>query len=586
MAATTNGDTPNGINGHADYSVPNETSQVFKNEIIANPKISKDLPTEVTAAASRIRFSGFDSPSIPVNWRLTEAVASLKGLEAALVNVLVSRKYKVHLQDVTIDTDHAMLFILSNNVWTIDPSEGGLNIEAEGAGKVLEKYFPNRDIHHSRATLYRRLATGIYQCRDGKFFNLHGSMDARPTLDSIGLPRDIDVEGFDEGVKVIQDAVGEIDSEELQHRCSDVHRQAGTICYSVDEFNASEHGQANKNVGLWEIYDQPNTEQSASWWPSVPSTSLHRPLAGLKVVDLTRVIAAPAVTRGLAELGASVMRCTSPNLPDVSSFHPDLNWGKWNCSIDLKDPSDREKLKALILDADVVVQGYRPGVLDKYGFGQEDIISMCAHRSRGIISVRENCYGWHGPWQNRSGWQQISDANVGTSTGYGRALGHGEPVTPIFPHADYCTGISGTCAILIALLRRGEQGGSYAVDLALNYYSTWLVNHVGEYPRPVFEKVWDEHERRVWRHYHHNAVTGPETMKKLRVNEGGKRLFKPQFFELRDAPGILGEKKFRQVKPVARWPEGTVQPGYKIGTRGNGVDAARWPADLSVEVVS
>lgn len=581
-----NGDISDSLHGQAEYSVPDETSTIFHREILNNEKVSKDLPADIAKAASKVRFTGSPEPSIPVNWRLAEAVASLKGLEAALVNVLVSRKYNTSFQDVTIDTDHAMLFILSNNVWTIDPGEGGLNIQAADGGKTLERYFPDRDIHRTRTTLHRRLATGIYQCKDGRYFNLHGSMNPDPTLDSIGLPYDRDVQSFDEGVQIFEDAVGKLDSEEMQHRCSDVHRQAGTICYSVAEFNASEHGQANKDVGLWEIYDRPSETQPATWWPAISSTNVHRPLAGLKVVDLTRVIAAPAVTRGLAELGASVMRCTSPNLPDVSTFHPDLNWGKWNCSIDLYCAADREKLRALILDADVVVQGYRPGVLDKYGFGQQAVIDMCADRRRGIVSVRENCYGWHGPWAPRSGWQQISDASVGTSQGYGRALGHGEPVTPIFPHADYCTGVLGTCAILIALLRRAEEGGSYAVDLALNYYSAWLVNNVGEYPRPVFEKVWAEHDRRVWRYYHHNAVTGPETMKKLKENEGGKRLFKPEFFELRDSPGILGEKKFRAVKPVARWAEDTVQPGFGIGTRGNGVDAARWPDDLSVENVA
>lgn len=581
-----NGHISNGIDGQATYSIPEQTSKLFRDEILNNHKIAKDLPPTIDEAASKVAFTGSTDPSIPVNWRLTEAVASLKGLEAALINVLVNSKYNVPLQNVAINTDHAMAFILSNNVWTIDPGEGGLNIEAGAGGKALEKYFPNCDIHRSRATLHRKLATGIYQCSDGKFFNLHGSMNSDPTLDSIGLPHDLDIGSFDEGVKIFQDAVGKIPSEELQHRCTDVHRQAGTICYSVAEFNASPHGQANADVGLWELYNHPNPSQPASWWPSIPSTSPARPLAGLKVVDLTRVIAAPAVTRGLAELGASVMRCTSPNLPDVSTFHPDLNWGKWNCSIDLHSPGDREKLKALILDADVVVQGYRPGALDKYGFSQQAIIAMCASRSRGIISVRENCYGWHGPWQHRTGWQQISDAVTGTSHGYGRALGHGEPVTPIFPHADYCTGIAGTCSIVIALLRRGAQGGSYAIDLALNYYSAWLVNRVGEYPRDVFEKVWDEHERRVWRHYHHNAVTGPETMKKLRQNEGGERLFREEFFELRSAPGILGRKKFRQVKPVARWAEDSVKPGFGIGVRGNGVDAARWPKDFGVEIVT
>ena len=140
-------------------------------------------------------------------------------------------------------------------------------------------------------------------------------------------------------------------------------------------------------------------------------SSPQRPLAGLKVVDLTRVIAAPTITRSLAEMGASVMRVTSPNVTDHSALHQDLSWGKWNCHLDLKkNPDDRQKLAELIKDADVVVEGYRPGAMARNGFSRDDIFELVKDRDRGIIHVRENCYGWNGPWQHRSGWQQISDA--------------------------------------------------------------------------------------------------------------------------------------------------------------------------------
>ena len=573
-------------NGSSQYSVVEETSKVFQNKIVSDVRIAKDLPEEINEAANKVHFVGSPEPSLPINWRFSEAVASLKGLEAALLNVFLNRKYKTKLQDVTIDTDHATLFIMTAGLWTIDP--GGLNITAvnlRAPPPELHKFFPNGDIYRSHSTIHRALTTNIYRCSDGRYFNLHGDMNPDPALDAIGLPHDMDHVSRMDGVEVFQKAMDKVTSEELQRRCTDVQRQSGSTCLSVEEFNKSEHGQANKHVGLWEIYDHPNPSQPPCWWPEIPGTGVLRPLAGLKVVDLTRVIAAPAVTRGLAELGASVMRCTSPNLPDVTGLHPDLNWGKWNCSIDLKASAGRERLRALIMDADVVVQGYRPGALDKYGFGQQGIIDLCKERGRGIISVRENCYGWHGPWSGRSGWQQISDAVCGCSAGFGKAMGHGKPVQPIFPHSDYCTGIAGTCAILIALMRRGKDGRSYAIDLALNFYTTWLVNSVGEYPPDVWDKLWAEHDRKVWHNYDSNTESGPATMKRLKEGQGGKRLFKPEFFEDRSAPGILGEKKFRHVKSVTKWPVGTVEPGFRIGTRGNGVDAPRWPDDLTVEVI-
>lgn len=235
-------------------------------------------------------------------------------------------------------------------------------------------------------------------------------MNPDPSLDSLELPHDMDAETVEESWKPYMEKIARIDSTELQRLESDVYKQAGTISWSTEEYLASEHGKANAHIGLFEIHSHPTQAQKPSWWPESPLTSVKRPLAGLKVVDITRVIAAPAITRGLAEMGASVMRVTAPHLVDYSSLHCDLNWGKWNTALDFRKDDDREKMRQLILEADVVVTGYRPGVLDKYGFGREGVMMICEGRDRGIIYARENCYGWNGPWSYRSGWQQISDA--------------------------------------------------------------------------------------------------------------------------------------------------------------------------------
>jgi hypothetical protein len=215
---------------------------------------------------------------------------------------------------------------------------------------------------------------------------------------------------YESVVERIQAKVSQHTAAELDELMNGKYKQAGTIAWSSEEYFASEHGQANGKTGLYEI--SKTGSQPASWWPandSFPSSPC-RPLAGLKVVDLTRVIAGPTITRSLAEMGASVMRVTSPLITDMSATHHDLNWGKWNASLHLKDEADREKLRALIRDADVVVDGYRPGVMERLGFGRQAIFDLVKDRERGIVHVRENCYGWHGPWSHRSGWQQISDA--------------------------------------------------------------------------------------------------------------------------------------------------------------------------------
>lgn len=484
----------------SSYSVPSESQRLLTSALLKNPKITKDIPQEAQAFASRVTFTGSRLPAIPINWRFAESAASLKAFEACMVAALVKRKYDVDLAGAEINTDHAQLFFMSTIVWQIHPDTGGV-ISFSNMDK-LDELIPNYDFHKMSASLYRNCATNIYRTKDGRFFHLHGSMNPDPTLESVGLPVDRpELATWDDAMQPFIEKLATIDAADMQHRASDVYKQAGVIAETVESFRASEHGQANAHVGLFEIYPAPNPAQKPSWWPSTPQTSAARPLAGLKVVDLTRVIAAPAVTRGLAELGASVMRVTSPNLVDYSALHIDLSWGKWQCSLDLKTDEGREKLGALIQEADVVVQGYRPGVLDKYGFGQEGILELVKDRERGIISVRENCYGWHGPWSYRSGWQQISDACVGISVGFGKAMGlkDNEAVTPVFPNSDYMTGISGVTGILSALMRRAEEGGSYKVDVALNYYNQWLADSVGEYPEDVWQDVWKRNGNEVFR---------------------------------------------------------------------------------------
>jgi hypothetical protein len=179
-------------------------------------------------------------------------------------------------------------------------------------------------------------------------------------LTALGLPLEgEDTDTYEAIVERIQAAVSQYNAADLDELMNEQYRQAGTIAYTADEYFATEQGK--NGVGLYEIHKDDNSTQPAGWWPensSVPS-SPKRPLAGLKVVDLTRIIAGPSLSRSLAELGASVMRVVSPLVTDMTPLHQDLNWGKWNAFLHLKDDADKEKLRALIREADVVVDGYR-----------------------------------------------------------------------------------------------------------------------------------------------------------------------------------------------------------------------------------
>ncbi|KAH7143490.1 CoA-transferase family III domain-containing protein [Dactylonectria macrodidyma] len=567
------------------YSVPQNAEAVFRDGVLGNPLVMKELPTEAVECARNIQFEGSSNPSIPVNWRFAESVTALKAYEATIINVLLKRKYGIEAPHVKIDTDHAQLFIMSALLWTVDPDGEKMtaaSIQESEFRARLAKLFPSWDKYGAVATPHASSATNIYKCKDEKFFHIHGSLNPEPTLKSLGLPITTPAKTLEEAWPTFVEAVGKISSNELQHKVSDVFRQAGTICYTADEYRNSEQGKSNTHVGLFEIHHHRNLVQGPSWWPDSPRTSAVRPLAGLKVLDLTRVIAAPAASRGLAELGAHVMRIAAPHLPDTSALHVDLNVGKWNALLDLRQPEDRQKLRDLIMEADVFLQGYRPGALDKYGFGEQDILALCKQRERGIVYARLNTYGWQGPWSQRSGWQQISDASCGVSFQFGQAMGNDEPVTPVFPNSDYCTGITGTIGIMTALLRRAQTGGSYTVDIALNYYSRWLVDSCGVYPDKVWEELWTRNGRQVFRHFHNMQYTLPKVLGLL-VKSKPQVLFRPEFYTTTHAKVV--DKDIRIVAPVLRYPNGEVEPGYDIGTRTNGVDQPRWPQDLTVEVV-
>jgi hypothetical protein len=145
------------------------------------------------------------------------------------------------------------------------------------------------------------------------------------------------------------------------------------------------------------------------------------------------------------------------------------------------------------------------------------------------------------------------------------------------------TGIAGVSGILQALMLRAKKGGSYSVDVALNYYSQWLVNSCGTYPDAVWNELWGSYGNPVFRHYHAMLYSIPKMLEMLAKNSKSP-IRKEEFFEDRDVKNL--GTTIRTVKPILKFPNGEVELGFNVGTRGNGVDQARWPEDLSTEVVT
>ncbi|KIW13305.1 hypothetical protein PV08_08493 [Exophiala spinifera] len=565
----------------SEYSIVDQSYQLLHSGILNNPVILKLLPSKAAEYAKRIKFEGCHKPAFPINWRFAESIAVLKATEGIMMNALLEQKYGVEPEDVVVNIDHAQLFLISCLLTTIKTID---HVSVSTEGFATTSIFPSCDIYRNSASAYRSCAGNMYHTKDGRFYHVHSNLNPDKLQDALGLPHDSegDDDNYDVAHKLYQERAIQYTAAELDDLCNEVIKISGTVAWSVEEYLASEHAHANADRQLWNVQDVPNPNQAPCWWSSSDETSVSRPLSGLKVVDFSRIIAAPTLTRGLAEYGASIMRITSSHLPDMGFLHPDMAWGKWNTDLDLRQPADLEKAKQLILEADVVVYGYRPEVLSKYGLGCDDVLELCHNRERGLIVARLDCYGWVGPWAHRSGWQQISDACCGVSLDFGRAMhGTDEPVTPIFPNSDHCAGLAGHLGVISALLKRAQNGGSYIVDCSINAYSHWLVQSVGTYPQEVWDKVWSQHGRPKFRHYQPMQYLFPQGVKMLKANM--PHLFNPDYFEDRDAKAM--GCKVNCVKPALRFPSGKVKLRFQVGARTNGIDQPKWPSDLLTEIV-
>lgn len=166
-------------------------------------------------------------------------------------------------------------------------------------------------------------------------------------------------------------------------------------------------GKLNVQEPPWKLTKLPGN------LPPTPFSASHNSskkiLEGVKVLEMCRIIAGPTVTRILAEYGADVLKITSPNLSDVPFFQVDGNMGKHAADLDLKTETGRQEFEKLLADVDVIVDGYRPGALEKLGYGPQAMAALAEKRGKGIVYVNENCFGYEGEWAGRAGWQQIAD---------------------------------------------------------------------------------------------------------------------------------------------------------------------------------
>ncbi|MEM7254508.1 MAG: CoA transferase [Pseudomonadota bacterium] len=226
----------------------------------------------------------------------------------------------------------------------------------------------------------------------------------------------------------------------------------GAMVRRHDEWLAHPQGHALAAVPVVEI------EKIGESDPE-PFPASGRALEGIRVLDLTRILAGPVAARTCAEHGADVLMVAARGMPQIKNFVIDLSHGKRSCYLDLNDSREAGQLRELVRGADVFSQGYRPGVLERRGFGVETLAEL----RPGIVYTTLSCFGQHGPMRDRAGWEQVAQCMVGIA----EDCGHASPALLPVPACDYLTGYLGAFGTLVALARRAIEGGSYAVNVSL-----------------------------------------------------------------------------------------------------------------------
>ncbi|TDS83592.1 CoA transferase [Comamonas sp. JUb58] len=213
---------------------------------------------------------------------------------------------------------------------------------------------------------------------------------------------------------------------------------------------------------------QLDSEQPAAArdWP-VPAR--HRPLDGLHMLDLTRILAGPVAARSLAAQGADVLMLNGPGLPNIEAI-ADMSRGKRSALLDLKAAAGQQKMAALLDQAHVLLQGYRPGALDALGLDPQSV----ARLRPGIVYASLSAYGRSGPWSDRRGFDSLVQTVCGINWAEGQAFGSAGLRALPLQILDYSAGFLLAFGIQAALYRQATQGGSWHVQVSLARVAQWL----------------------------------------------------------------------------------------------------------------
>ena len=259
---------------------------------------------------------------------------------------------------------------------------------------------------------------------------------------------------------------------------------------SHDEWSASPHARALAALPVISI--EKIGEAAPKPWPEG-----NRPLEGVRVLDLSRVIAGPVAGRTLAAHGADVLLISGPDLPAIPWLTIDTGRGKLTSFVELGSEQGRGVLRDLLASADIFSQGYRPRAIAALGFSPQD----AARINPGIVYVSLSAYGHAGPWAERRGFDSLVQTSTGFNHAEGQAAGVEGPKELPAQMLDHATGYLMAFGAMMAKARQSREGGSWHVRVSLAQTGRWLWNLgrladgfktadlPGEAVTPFFEEV-------------------------------------------------------------------------------------------------
>ena len=358
----------------------------------------------------------------------------------------------------------AAVGLAASDIWALRTGrQQGIAVDARRATASLRSgHYMHMD--GAPVSTERNAIMGTYPAKNGRWSYLHCNFPNHraAALHVLGVPDDREA---------VRKAVAEWDAHELEEAII-AAKGAGGMVRTMEEWAKHPQAAAIASLPLMEIV---KIAESAP--EKLPDGD--RPLSGIRVLDLTRVLAGPTCARTLAEHGADVLKITAAHLPNLGYQEYDTGHGKLSAHLDLREPSQLERLRELVREADVFSQGYRPGTLADRGLSPQALAQL----RPGIVYVSLSAFGHVGPWASRRGFDTVVQTVSGITSRQGELFPGPVPGPQFYPVSaiDYLTGYLMAFGAMVALARRTREGGSWLVRISLAQTGRWLVGR-GEVP--------------------------------------------------------------------------------------------------------